>query len=427
MMKPYSTAFFPLLALALAAVPAAGQVPSTARALGMGGAYVASARGQEAIFQNPANLGLAGSPEWSVALTQLGVGTSLSGPRFADLPDLLNFDDIAQSRRDELLARVPESGAEVAVDTRVPLFAMQTGRVGLAVSYGMTGAHTLGRDIVDLLLNGYQDGRTDYSVGNTAGWRASYLDFAAAYGRKVGPVSLGATGHYFHGRSVAHSRMFEPRFDLEAQDFSVDYVGVLAEGGRGWGVDLGAAVQPHRTLTLSAAVANAFTRMRWSDELHVRSVTLRGEDLRQLDEPFWIREEYERSDTRLDPAAVPVRVYQTALPLYREAYFPTTVRAGAAWAPLKGMEIGAAYQGNVTTGRMGGWWDRSVSVGVQQKLPLVRVRAGAATNLEEGTLLSGGVSLGPIQLGAARLRDGTLREGWIATFGISTRTRAELP
>lgn len=426
-MKRSRSTLLPFLALALAAAPAAGQVPSTSRALGMGGAYVASARGQEAIFQNPANLALPGTPHWSVALTQLGVGTSLQGPKFADLPDFINFDDLGQARRDELLAGIPESGAEIAVDTRIPLFAMQTGGVGLAVSYGMTGRHTLGRDIVDLLLNGYQDGRTDYSVGRTEGWRASYLDFAAAYGRRVGPVSVGVTGHYIHGRSVARSRMFEPRFDLEAQDFSVDYVGVAAEGGRGFGVDVGAAFQPHPRVTVSAVVANVYARMRWSDELSVRAVSLSGEDLRQLDEPFWIREQYGRSATALDPASVPVQVYETALPLYREAYFPTTVRAGAAWAPRKGTEIGAAYQGNVTSGRMGGWWDRSVSVGVQQKLPLVRVRAGAATDLAEGTMLSGGLSLGPIQLGAARLRDGTTREGWIATFGISTHTRAELP
>ena len=71
---------------------------------------------------------------------------------------------------------------------------------------------------------------------------------------------------------------------------------------------------------------------------------------------------------------------------------------------------------------MSGRWDREVSVGIQQKLPLITVRAGYASNFEEGTMISGGLSLGPIQLGAARLDDGMYegapRSGWIGTFGL---------
>ena len=61
-------------------------------------------------------------------------------------------------------------------------------------------------------------------------------------------------------------------------------------------------------------------------------------------------------------------------------------------------------------------------MGIQQRLPLIVVRAGYATNLEEGRMISGGVSLGPMQLGAAHLDDGVYegspRTGWIATFGL---------
>ncbi|HEX7240707.1 MAG TPA: DUF5723 family protein [Longimicrobiaceae bacterium] len=410
-------------AAALAAAPAAAQVPLTPRALGMGGAYVASARGHEALFLNPANLGLAGTPRWSIALPQLGVGTTLEGPAWADLPDMANYDDITDVRKQELLDAIPQGGMELRVDSRLPVFALQTGRFAVGVSYGMVGEHSLGRDLVDLVFNGYEDGRTDYSVGRTQGSRATYLDFAAGYGRRVGPLSLGVTGHYLRGRTLMRSRMFEPRVDVAAEEISVEYVGVLANGGSGYAVDLGAALQPVRGVTLSASVANAFGRMKWSDDLRVRSITLHRADLEGMEnDPFWIRDEYELSDRALDPGAATSQEYETARELYSEAYFPTTLRLGAAWAPARGTELGAAYQGNLTEGRLSGWWDRTASVGVQQKLPLVTVRAGYATNLEEGRMLTGGLSLGPIQLGAARVEDGPSRAGYVMTFGVSTRT-----
>jgi hypothetical protein len=411
-----------LTALAGLAAPAAAQVPMTPRALGMAGAYVASARGHEALHLNPANLALTGAPRWSIAFPQLGLGGAFLGPTFGDVPDLVNLDDLEQSRKDEILRSIPESGTELRVDGRAPLFALQNGRVALGVSAGMVGEHTLGRDLVELFFNGYEEGRTDYSVGNTVGTRATYLDFSAGYGHRVGPLSLGATAHYIHGRALARSRLFEPRFDLAAQDFEVEYVGVRAEGGRGYALDVGAALQPVRGVTLSAAVANAAAKMTWNEDLRVRSVTLRKRDFQVADGDAALawRGRYELSDRPLEAGKARVQEYETARGLYQEAYFPTTLRLGAAWAPTGGTELGAAYQGTLTPGRLGGWWDRSVSVGVQQKLPLMRLRAGYASNLEEGRLVSGGISLGPLELGVGRLQEGA-RSGWIATFGVGAR------
>lgn len=412
--------------LAALAAPAAAQVPLTPRALGMAGAYVASARGHEALLLNPANLGLPGTPRWSIAFPQLGAGATLLGPSFADLPDMINVDDATAERKSELLASVPASGTEVRIDSRDPLFVLQNHRFALGVSYGVTAGHSVGKDILDLVVNGYQQGRTDYSVGRTEGWRMSYLDLAAGFGHRVGPVSLGATGHYYRGRSLVRSRMFEPRFDLAAQDLSVDYVGVQAHGGNGYGVDLGAAVQPHPSFTLSAAVANAFGRMKWTEALTARSVTLHKGDFNADSEPWWIRDSYDQSEHPVVNGTATLQEYETAAGLYDEAYFPATLRVGAAWKPLKGTEVGTAYQSNLTEGRMSGWWDRSASVGIQQKLPLVTVRGGYASNLEDGRMVTGGLSLGPLQLGLARVDDGTTdgaaRTGWLMTFGVSTRT-----
>jgi hypothetical protein len=71
-------------------------------------------------------------------------------------------------------------------------------------------------------------------------------------------------------------------------------------------------------------------------------------------------------------------------------------------------------------------------VGWQQELlPLISIRAGVASNLDEGSLLSGGLTLGPLNLGIARISDGEVdgrgRKGWIATAGLSARSGSVMP
>jgi hypothetical protein len=428
-MKPLVRTIPSLVALLCIAAPAMAQLPSTPRALGVGGAYIGMARGHEAVLLNPANLGLRDNPWWSLAFPQFGIGASVAGASLADYSDFTSGSSLPESRRRELLDAVSDEGAEIILDTRLPLFAMQNRGFGLAVTFNSIGDHTLGKDLIDLYLNQYQEGRTDYSVGNTAGRRASFLDVAAAYGRQFGPVNLGMAVHYYHGFNLVHSRMFEPRFDLQASDLEIDYVGVLVRGGRGFGVDFGVTYQPVPTVTLGAAVANAATRMTWSEELYVRHATYTRADFGTRD-PFPLLTRYEQSEQRLtDEGSAQVR--RTAIGLYDEAYFPTTLRTGVAVDLPTRTQLGAAFQTNLTDGRLAGRWDQMLSVGVQQATPIVSLRAGYGTNLDGGSVVSGGLSLAALEFGLARYRGGdfhdTQRQGIIATLGVNVRTKTLRP
>ena len=46
----------------------------------------------------------------------------------------------------------------------VPLAAVQVGSFAFGVSHTRSYSQTIGRDVVDLVVNGYQAGRTDYAV-----------------------------------------------------------------------------------------------------------------------------------------------------------------------------------------------------------------------------------------------------------------------
>lgn len=416
---------FALLLAAITAVPSLAQVSLTPRGMGMGGAFVAVARGQEVIFLNPANLTLPGTPQWSLAFPQLVVTGTMLGPSFGDLPDIQNFDEASDARRQEILATIPESGTELNYDLRFPAVAWQVGHLALGVSYGSIGQHTVSRDIVELIFEGYEDNRTDYSVGNTAGSRATFWDIALAYGRKVGPVSVGATGHYIHGGTLLRSRLFEPRIDLEAQDIEVDYLSVLARGGQGFGLDLGAAYQPMPNVTVSGAISNIVSTMDWSEDLVVRDLTLTRADF-DNPEPLDILDRYEESEREVDSDGATLREMETAELLYSEAYFPPIARLGAAWQPRGGTQLGVSVEKHLGDGRLAGPWDQKFALGVQQKIPLVTLRAGVATDLDSSSLISGGITIGVLEVGVAKLNagefDGASRSGWIGSFGVNVET-----
>ncbi|MBA4156728.1 MAG: hypothetical protein H0X65_04540 [Gemmatimonadetes bacterium] len=419
--------------LLLVATHAAAQVPPTARALGMGGAYVATARGHEALFLNPANLGLPGTPYWSIAMPQIGISGSTAGPTFPELYEIIKASKAEPSRRSELLAQVPADGMQIEMDARLPLVAIQSRHLVLGASYGSVVDHSIGKDLIDLFVNGYEEGRTDYTAGNTTGSRATFVDFAAGYGRRVGPISLGVTGHYILGRTLSRAKLFEPRIDPGAETIEVEYREVMARGGQGYGVDVGAAYQPARGLTVSAVIANAFARMKWNESLTTRSLLITHDDFgapsRHWEDKL---SAYAREEEDVDPDATPLSVYETARDLYEGAYFPTTLRAGIAYRlePTR-TQVEASYQRHLSAGRLGGAWEQGVAVGIQQRIPLLVLRGGAATNLDGATLLGVGITLGSIELGAARLEDqmenGTPRTGWVGTFGLNIRTRSSMP
>jgi hypothetical protein len=282
---------------------------------------------------------------------------------------------------------------------------------------------------MELFFDGYEEGRTDYRVGNTSGSRATYWDFAAGYGFAAGPWSMGVTGHYYRGGTLLRSRLLEPRIDLDARDIEVDYRAVLARGGSGYGVDLGAAYQAAPGVTLSGSVSNVISNMRWNDDLRIRRVTINRHDIENVS-AMDLLTRYETSESTVDPDGVSLADYAVAEGLFTSSNVPSVLRLGASWSGGQGTDVGVSYRTELNESQLGEVWDRSFALGVQQKIPFVTLRAGYATDMGDGSMISGGLGLGVVQLGFARLRDGDLdgfdRSGWVGTFGVSVRTTGSL-
>ena len=438
-MTPHRVCTLAALA-ALAAAPAAAQVPVNPRALGMGNAYVAAARGQEALWLNPANLGLPGTPHWSFGIPTLSVGADVLGLGVGDIRDVIEYRKQSDARKQELLNEVPAIGTALNGDIRVPLVAAQIRHFAVGLAYNTIGGHSLDRDFVDLLFFGFQPqpGRYNITPAETKGFRATYWDFAAATGWRLslpspGPLTLGATAHFYKGNGITQSGVSQVDTLRNAlgipTDIRVTYSGVQDEGGSGFGLDLGAAYRPTPGLTLSASVSNVVNTFEWGGGRRVSSVALTSADYVDGDLQDVV-DRYDASEAAYDEAtATPVqRTMAENLSLGTD--LPRVLRVGAALEPRTGTLVSAAYQDNLTTTRVGGICDRSLGVGVQQRVAFASARVGLSSNLESGTLLTGGLSLGPIHLGIAKVNDtqaGADRSGWIATFGLSTASRTTMP
>lgn len=422
-----STLLALLLALALfriAVSPADAQVPLSPRSLGMGGAMIGAARGQDAVFLNPANLGLADSPRWSVALAGISAGAVLEGFDLGQLGDLIQYDDLSDAEKDQIFADIPASGVRVEADVRAPVASVQIGSFGIGAAYLTIGGHSVSRDIVELLLYGYEEGRTDYLVADTRGDRASWWDFAVAYGTATGPVSWGVTGHVLLGGTLVRSWMTDPTIDLAGRDIDLDYFGLRSQGGTGVSMDLGAAYQIRRNLTLSGVVTSAFSRLSWSDDLRIRQLELSREDFDGGEGLLDLHLEYENSERDLQPADDALVDGSPERFLREEAHLPTTATVGFAWKPTPRTDLVGSYSDEVTSGRLGGDWNRRLGVGVEQGYWLLAGRLGVASDLGGAQMITGGISIGPVSLGVARLSgedEGTSRSGWIGTFGLSMR------
>lgn len=420
-------------AAALAAVPAQAQISLNSRGLGMGGAYIGVARGQESLHYNPANLGLPNSPHWSAGIPQIVFGVQSLGVSPGDLFELRKYGGMTDQEREAFVADVPESGTGVELDVRAPVFALQIRRFAVGASFAVVGEHSVNRSLVDLVLTGFQQSKLgQYNIQDTEGFRASFFDIHAAYGNRVGPVALGVTGHYYIPGSMVRSAFVDLRTVPANQvptDVEIRYEGVEASGGSGFGVDVGAAMQPIPGLTVSAALANAFNSLEWNtDDLQLRSVTLNSSDYEQGNAEG-ILSRYQESETDYADAGADPQTRALAQRILADAGqgLPMTMRVGAAYSIRDVTTVGVQYQSQLEDSPVGGMWENQLSVGWQQKLPIVTLRAGIATDLADANLISGGLTLGPIQVGAARLTGADEREGWIFSFGLSGRSDSTMP
>jgi hypothetical protein len=226
---------------------------SSAAATGLSGAFTSRATGYNAVYWNPANLGMPGNPGFS--LTALAVDGS-AGLRPIDLSHFAPYsgkDVPLQIRRNWLAEIVADSGQKGDLGGNLTEFGISVGSLAFTLNSKATGNLNLAPDFARALLIGNVDTtRRDLNFAGTSFRGAAYstaaVGFAIPMVSGLVPLtnfSAGATVKYTVGHRMAYAEDFSSGVDTTVHASVPTIISLPDSGlgsiGSGVGLDLGGA------------------------------------------------------------------------------------------------------------------------------------------------------------------------------------------
>jgi hypothetical protein len=442
-MQRFSLVLAGLLAPALLSA----QLPDPSpRALGMGDAYTSLARGYEAVAWNPAMLATWGRPGFTIGLPHVDVEF---GSNSFGLSDVHRYSNSYLSAADKqsLLDKITGSDLTIRSLVGAEPFGLSVGPFALMVGASGEVNAGLGKDAVRLALFGDAPQNGTLSSFTAAGsngfaWAATTAagSFALPFRVPLGRLSVGVTYKYVIGNflgsatDLGSQASFSPLFSETetgqavytnygkgCSGFKPTGTGTCGgQAGKGYGVDLGGALQlAHGGITLSAVVVNALGSMTWDASRMAYDRTLRQGTQTSSGSV---------TDTTLSnvslqgQAAIQGDAQARALndSLLAHATFARLVRVG--FALHRGL-LTVAAQGQL---RLKAGLDTQASqqlaVGAEYRLlGIVPLRAGASSDFAGATILSAGTGIQllgiNLDLSAANI-SGTTEPGVRLGFGL---------
>jgi hypothetical protein len=389
--NPILRALVPVVVMIVATGLSSPAAAGEARALAMGGAQTAVARGLDAAAWNPASLAF--SPGGGVGLA--GVTLDVSNNSFS----LARYNEVSgahlsEADKERILADIPDEGFQLESFARGGALGVHLGSLAITTQAVAAGRGNLDRDFFDLVLFGNELGQTvdfsdtwgdGYAVGKvSASWGVP------VYAGAIGRIAVGATASYLQGIYELHVDEARGAITTGMTEIAGEafVAATTANRGRGLGVDLGATWQAPGGWTLGLAVDNAIGSIDWSGDVERHEFRVTADDLNVLNDDL----DSAVADTDTSYA---VDGYQTTLPrrvrlgVARDtgtwlvaadwvqgfgdgagASASPQLNAGLEWralgflAPRAGMRLGGAG-GFGLAGGMGlslGWWQLDLAV-----------------------------------------------------------------
>ena len=375
----------------------------SARSFGLAGSYSARARGYEAPYWNPANLGLPGRPGWSVGIVGANASINNNSLDYGQITDLYGtyIDDETKS---QILADIrggdPDRMFQLGGELGASALAFSVWRFGFGLGAIGVGDLQVSPDAAELILFGNvgEDGTgKDFDIaGNGDGSVFSnvYLSYAQpfSFSSLAGmEFSVGASVKY----GIAHALVVVTdegsTFTANPLVLDADLQVLSSNGsdaGRIWSFDLGAAMD-WSNWTFSLALQNAFGNVNWNVEDFELSLYEGRADLTEavltdttIAYSDLTPEQQLQVQQRLESADPPKRLRMAAL-----------YRLGRKWT------LSADYM-ELLGGTLREQWDRSLSAGAQVSLiSALPLRAGLATDFSQVALAGGlGIYAGPVHV-----------------------------
>jgi hypothetical protein len=277
------------LALAGRAIVAFGFAEADARRLGLGGAYVAVARGVRSVNVNPANLALPRDRKLSIELFSFGGGIGNNAIPLDLYNDVNGGTRWTDAQKQKILDAVEGGKLDIAAAFEVlPLFNVAYDRFALTVVGQGAAKGTIPPEPIDLLLFGNRLGqRFSLDAAGGSGWGIIGVQLSASHPftisqrmirwlpRNWRQIAVGGTVKILHGLAFAgverSSGFVETREGGIAAEgeFITRRAGFNrpSKGGSGFALDLGVAAQPDERLSVSLVLQNLLGQMIWQDDV----------------------------------------------------------------------------------------------------------------------------------------------------------------
>ncbi|RPI03583.1 MAG: hypothetical protein EHM72_01120 [Calditrichaeota bacterium] len=244
---------------------------SSARQYAMSGAYSAMARGAEALFLNPANLGFPQKKKFSINI--IGLGAELSNNTLSHLMyqkyvgTYLDADEI-----DEILDEIPSSGLNINSNAKIQGFSIGIGSFAFGIRGFSNYSSYFSREIFELVLMGNELNRV-YKFNPIKGDGITAAAVGAAFGKSfkfeqtaINAMAFGLMVRYLHGFSYA--RVTASEFYTQTTAAAIEGLGHLsmnyAEGGNGFSVTSALSFELVNDWTVSFVLHNSLSEMIWN-------------------------------------------------------------------------------------------------------------------------------------------------------------------
>ncbi len=288
--------------------------PNTPRDMALAGSSLATARGIEALGENPAALGIPGTNWWELRLFSISSGIGSNGLGIDDY-QTYNGATLSDDDKDDILTAIPDAGWRVDGYADVSAFSCRFGTFG--IGFGGFGElrGNLDREILELLLYGNDADRLyESDVNEGEGFAAAELSLAhgLSLGRLGGrPLYAGINLRLLRG-------LYFARLDKAEGSLIASYDGVTgrgealattATGGLGFAADWAVHCALSSRYSLAAVVENIPGAIRWSQEPEERwyAVTFENMTAESYDDSLVIDDNARR---KIDPfsSSLPARL-----------------------------------------------------------------------------------------------------------------------
>jgi hypothetical protein len=274
---------------------------SSARSAAMGGAFTGLASGVDAGKYNPANLGLT---DYQITAVEIaGLGVNINNNAFT-LDDYNKYTGafLTDADKEYILGRIPAEGLLLKADVEASAASVAFGSMAFNVIGVGIADINLSRDIFELVLNGNTYADTIDVTGSYSD-AYSYVSAGLSYGTPVynagtRQLAVGATFKYIRGIAVEEVVELEGMAATMATGFegSGRLIARTASGGRGYGLDLGAALQLNRDYTVGARVENLLGSIRWDNKTEEHGYIFNFDTMTvdNMDEDYVTSDDYKR-------------------------------------------------------------------------------------------------------------------------------------